>query len=153
MVSYSLGLTRERLSRYLETIPPEAEHMRPVMQLVRDGGIAFQFIGDTTDPFRIPSKRPALVILGDDMECSKGPARFHARSLRRAIEACHAIAIVSGAPVLQVYAAAALAAALNRRHAMIIETRVSHEAEWLQFVQKFAPGRLAWLATPKRHDA
>lgn len=138
--------TRASLDRALEWSPL---YLRPIIKAVRDHGIAMLFVGQSADPFRIPDyhKRPAIVIIGDDFDCAIGPRGFHMSSVRRAIRACSAFAVVSSAPQPDVYEAIARMAALTRRNTMLIETRPDQELQWLALIQKHAPKRFIWLAT------
>lgn len=130
----------------MEQSPP---HLRPILETVRDLGTAFMFVPQGDQAFRIPEypKKPAIVLIGDDMHRSVGPAGFHLPSIRRTIRACTAFAVVSGAPQADAYEAIARMAALTRRDVMLVETRLEHELDWLGLIQKLAPKRRILLAT------
>lgn len=139
-------VSRANLSRAIEHTTP---HLRPVLEAVRDFQVGMLFVRQTAEPFRIPpeTKRPAIVMIGDDFERAVGPAGFHTPSIRRAIRACSAFAIVSSAPTRNVYAGIAQVAAVTRRNTMLIETRIDQEIGWLALVQKLAPGKPVLLST------
>lgn len=138
--------TRADLNRAIEHTEP---HLRPVLGAVRDLGLAVMFVPQATEPFRIPrgGDRPTLTIVGDDFDWALGPGAFHMPSLRRIIRAGKAFAIVSSAPVVEVYGTTAVTAAVTGVNAVLIETRPEMEIPWLALVQKLAPGRPVWLST------
>ncbi|MFG1346124.1 hypothetical protein V5F59_14615 [Xanthobacter autotrophicus DSM 431] len=92
---------------------------------------------------------PTIFLIGDDTEKSLGPSGFHRPSLKRAIRASEAFVLISCAPLAEAYAAAAHLAVDLRQHAMIVETRLEHEADWYNLIQNLAPGRPILLATVK----
>lgn len=138
--------TSEHLDHAIERAEP---HLRPVLEVVRDGAIGMLFVGQSADPFRIPAdpKRPALVIIGDDFDRAVGPDGFHSASVRRAIRSCRSFAVVASAPVPVVYATIATTAAVSRQNTMLIETRPEQEIQWVSLIQKLAPRRFVWLST------
>jgi hypothetical protein len=122
------------------------DHLKPVFAAVRDCGVGFLFVPQGAEPFRIPKgeKRPAIYLIGDDFDASRGPADFHLPSVRRAIRECVGFAVVGGGATEEIYAALAAGAVAGGR-VMIVETRLMHEAEWVELIQKLAPGRpLIW---------
>lgn len=147
MARYSCHRNREQITAAWQALPPGGEHLRPIMEAVRDGGAGMLFVGQSADVFRIPPKRPAIVILGDDFDRAVGPEGFHLPSIRRAIRACSAFAVVSSAPPPIVYATVAATAAVMRQNVMLVETRPEQEIAWTALIQKLAPGRMVWLAT------
>jgi len=138
--------TSEGLAAALEFSP---QYLRPILECIRDYDTAMFFVGQSPEPFRRPKDpgRPAIFIIGDDFDQAVGPEGFHMPSIRRAIRACDAFAIVSSAPQEAVYASIAVTAAASRRNVMLIETRPEKEIPWLALVQKLAPRRHIWLAT------
>lgn len=140
--------TRADINLAIEASP---EYLRPILESVRDHHVAMLFVGQSDAPFRMPTKsdRPNIVIIGDDFDQAIGPEGFHMPSIRRAIRACDAFAIVSSGPQAVVYASIAVTAAASRRNVMLIETRPEQEIPWLALVQKLAPRRHIWLATVK----
>lgn len=138
--------TRANLDLALKTVPA---YLHPILQAVRDHGVGMMFVPQVTEPFRLPRdhKRPAIIIIGDDFDCAVGPDGFHLPSIRRAIRACQAFAVVSSAPPPAVYLTVAVGAAALRQSAMLIETRPEQEIQWVSLIQKLAPGRFIQLAT------
>lgn len=144
----SAAATREGLDAALEYSPA---YLRPIIESIRDHHVAMLFVGQTAKPFRLPKDpgRPAIVVIGDDFDRAVGPEGFHMPSVRRAIRACTAFAIVSSGPQSAAYASIAVTAAASRRNVMLIETRPEQEIPWLALVQKLAPRRHVLLATVK----
>lgn len=138
--------TRASLTAAMEKSPP---HLRVILETVRDLGTAFLFVPQGPEAFRIPDepRKPAIVLLGDDLEDCHGPDGFHMPSIRRAIRACSSFAIVSSAPQADAYEAIAQMAAATRRNVMLVETRLAQELAWLSLIQKLAPKRPILLAT------
>ncbi len=125
-------------------------HLLPVLATVRDKRAAMMFVEQASDPFALPrsAKLAATVFIGDDMHVSMGPDGFHLPSLRRLIRACRAFAVVSSAPDIDLYASMA-AVAVSGRHALIVETRLAHEFQWVALIQKLAPRRPLIISTVK----
>lgn len=144
--------TREGLDAAWTYSPP---YLRPIIEVVRDHGVAMLFVGQSAAPFRIPrdSGKPAIVIIGDDFDKAVGPEGFHLPSVRRAIRSCQAFAVVSSGPLAPVYASIATASAIGRCNVMLIETRIEQEIPWLALVQKLAPRRHVLLSTVKGGNA
>ncbi len=124
-------------------------YLRPIIEAVRDSHVGMMFVPQIDEPFRLPreDKCPAIIIIGDDFDRAVGPAGFHLPSIRRAIRACTAFAVISCEPLPHVYGVIAITATLTRRNVMLIETRPEQELAWLGLIQKLAPGRPITLAT------
>lgn len=139
--------TTARLDVAMETAAP---HLYPVLLAVRDHRVGMLFVGQDAGAFSIPTKhaRPAVVLIGDDMEQSVGPEGFHMPSIRRMIRACSAFAVVSSVPTPEIYAAGT-AVAVGGKNVATIETRLAHEFQWVALIQKLAPGRPILLSTVK----
>jgi hypothetical protein len=128
-------------------------HLRPVIAAVRDCGVGMLFVQQGVGAFRIPpkDKRPAVIILGDDMDVSRGPDGFHLPSVRRAIRGAAGFAVISSEATEAIYAGAAAVAVAGRR-VLIVETRPAHEIPWVEMIQKLAPGRpLLWSTVKGGH--
>lgn len=137
--------TRSRLDAAWHAAP---EHLRPVIAAVRDCGVGMLFISQDTGPFGIPrhDRRPAVTIIGDDFDQSRGPDGFHAPSVRRAIRECSCFAVIAGEATAEIYATITAGAVAGGR-VMIVETRPDHEILWVELIQKLAPGRMIIWAT------
>lgn len=140
--------TTARLTEALETAPA---YLRAVLLGVRDHRVGLLIVSQGSGPFAVPAKpkrRAAVVMVGDDMVLSMGPEGFHQPSIRRTIQACRAFAVVSSAATTDVYANMT-AFAVGGRNAMIVETRLEHEFQWVTLIQKLAPGRPLIISTVK----
>ncbi|QBM75875.1 hypothetical protein E2E30_08875 [Sphingomonas sp. AAP5] len=144
---FHASATTARLDTAMEQAPP---HLYPVLLAVRDHRVGMLFVGQDAGSFAIPkeSTRPAIVLIGDDLEQSVGPDGFHMPSLRRLVRKCSAFTVVSSAPTAEIYAAGT-APAVGGKNAVIIETRLAHEFQWVALIQKLAPGRPILLSTVK----
>lgn len=142
------GATRASLTTAMDSTPA---YLHPILEVVRDHGVAMLFVPQGVRAFRIPDQpmKPAIVIVGDDFDRADGPTGFHMPSIRRAIRACSSFAVVSSAPQPAVYATVAVGVAATRQRAMLIETRPEQELAWVGLIQKLAPGRFIQLATIK----
>lgn len=138
--------TRANLDR---AIKHTEAHLRPILEAVRDHGLAFMFVPQIPDPFRIPrdAHLPTLTVLGDDFDSALGPNAFHMPSLRRVIRASQAFAVVSSAPTVAVYGTISTTAAALGVNTLLVETRPEQEIPWLALIQKHAPRRPVWLST------
>ena len=153
MTRYTCSRSRDQLTAAMMAMPPGGEHLLPVMEMVRDGGIGMLFVNQHGDAFRIPAAKPAIAIIGDDFDAAYGPEKFHMPSLRRAIRSCAAFAVVSSAPVKSVYAITALSAVLSRKNTMLIETRPDQELAWVKLIHKLSPGSPLILSTVEGGNA
>jgi hypothetical protein len=140
------GATRASLTDLIENAPV---YFQPILKVVRDHGVAMLFVPQGLQPFRIPDQpqKPAIILVGDDLEVALSPDGFHRPSIRRAIRACNSFAVISSAPQSDVYATVAVGVAATRHHAMLIETRPEQELAWVALIQTLAPGRFIQLAT------
>jgi len=131
--------TRANLNNAIAVAQP---HVRPILEAVRDHRCGMLFVEQSADPFRIPRDpaRTAIVMIGDDFDRAVGPSGFHLPSIRRAIRACSAFAVVSCEPLQHVYLAITFIAVGTRKNVMLVETRPEQEISWVQLIQKLAPG-------------
>lgn len=125
------------------------EHLKPCIRAVRDEGCGLMLVLQGPDRFKVPKGRPAIVIIGDDFGQSLGPDRFHARSLRRAVERAGAAVVIASAPVPALYREAASWAVEKREGVVIVETLPRHEASWVDYIRGLNPGIAMALATVK----
>ena len=148
MTAVNAPATTAGLTAALADAPP---HLRPVILAVRDHRIGLLLVAQSAGPFAIPrepKRAAAIVIVGDDFDRSLGPDGFHLPSLRRAIRACRAFAVVSSAADPTLYAGLS-AAAVSGCNTMIVETRLEHEFQWVALIQKLAPKRPLLISTVK----
>ncbi len=120
---------------------PRAKHYLPIYLAARDQGIALDWLFQKKhrDLPRMPPK--SMLIVGDDLppgETELGPTAFHQGSLRRCLNSCTHVAIMSGSAISEVYEDSARFAALGAR-VVLIETGTRAEAQWLDYVRSTAP--------------
>ncbi len=127
-----------------------APHLRPILSAAADGLVAFAHIAQHQGQFRFVSKRPVVLIVGDDYDFSYGPQAFHLSSVRRFVRNAASAVIVSGAPEPRVYLAAVAAAIMTGRDVAIIETVEAHEPAWLALARDARPDIKILLSTPGR---
>lgn len=81
-----------------------------------------------------------VVVIGDDMETSKGPAAFDTDALRRFLGTCATVLILAADANAKLYAGVAMSVARGvaerweRPNGVIIETRLAHENAWLSLL-------------------
>ncbi|MGA0603527.1 hypothetical protein ACO2Q3_22660 [Caulobacter sp. KR2-114] len=128
---------RERITYAIQGAPL---HLRPIWAAVRDHGVDHILVMQGCEPFRLPNRRhPLLMLIGDDMYVSRGPAGFPRKALRRAVSNCDAALIVAGKPDPEEYQGAATFAALSRLSVAIVETRPEHADDWVTFLRSANP--------------
>ena len=147
----TVTLTREQIDAHLASpLFTPASHFRPVYEAVRDSGLAYTMILPGQRQHRRPKKlqgRPLLLIIGDDLELAEGPTAFNEKTLKWGLRGAASIIIHAAAPKAAHYAGA-VEAALRFQKSVIIETRPSHEIEWLKFVGRHAPKTPHLIITP-----
>lgn len=143
----NIPATRERLDAVLGSAPP---HLKPIIKAVRDDRVGMLFVAQGDGAFRMPlGARPAITIIGDDLEEAHGPEGFHLPSIRRAIRASTLFAVISSAPPTEIYEAMAFAVSGTRGNVLIVETRPEQERAWLNLIRKLQPSAFISLATVK----
>ncbi len=127
----------ERLTFVVDHGP---EHWRPVYRAVRDHGVALAMIDQRSGPFRLPSDKPVIAVFNDDTETPLGPTGFNRKSVRRFAARAHLAVVVSCEPLVPLYAAAGMMAAMMRRDVLLIESQPRWESDWVDLVQAAHPG-------------
>ncbi|MGA0601773.1 hypothetical protein ACO2Q3_13790 [Caulobacter sp. KR2-114] len=128
---------RERITYAMQGAPL---HLRPIWAAVRDHGVDHILVIQGCEPFRLPNRRhPLVMLIGDDLQASRGPAGFPRKALGRAVSGCDAALIVAGKPDPEEYAGAASFAAFGRLSVAIVETRPQHANEWATFLRTANP--------------
>ena len=126
-------------------------HLVPIVELLAKG-VAITFVAQrwAVGKMRFPAppkQRVWIVHVGDDLFTAEGPAGFHLRSLRKLLERAHAVYVLVGAAVPEIYKAAADVAD-SGLNVIIIETQTSEEAVWSDFVCRHADRAVKTLVTP-----
>lgn len=114
------------------------QHLRSIYRAVRDEGCNHLIVIQSDTPFPLIGEFPTIAIIGDDLNCSKGPAAFHPPSLKSLVEKCSAAVLMVGMSP-QAYHHAASWAVLKRQHVVIVETRAVHELAWTGYLQATNP--------------
>ena len=142
---------REALrTRLAEPIPDNARHLVPIWRAVADSDVTFATVFQNDGRFTIPDARPAVVILGDDLDRARGPLAFRARSLRAFLPRCGAIAFVGCEAMPVVYANAARMAVDDRHTVAIIESQPEHERRSSTSSTRSRPRPSFWCAGRSR---
>lgn len=145
--TFSADVTRDQLTEAITS--GRAPHLVPIFEACRDCNIAWGIVQQKAGKFIVPAKRPTILIIGDDMHEAIGPTGFHRRSLRRYVATCEGAVVVSCAPDVRLYAAGAAVPVVARRNAILIETRLEREPEWLAFLRETKPTIKLLLGTVK----
>ena len=127
-----------------------APHLAPILDATASGLVGFGHVKQHAGCFRFASRRPIVLIVGDDAELSWGPQAFHRPSLRRFVRKAASVVIVSGAADPRVYVAAVAAAIITGRDVAIVETVEAHEPAWLTLARDARPDIKILLSTPGR---
>lgn len=121
--------------------PVFPRHLTPVYLACRDHGVSCRIVAPGRDAFDLGGGDPHILLISDDElgRSARGPAGFDKQSLREFIGGAEAVLVSVGVPNQSDYFAASTAAAVLRKHVVIIETRVEQELPWLDFVSKANP--------------
>lgn len=123
-------------------------HLVPIFEATASG-VCILIQQPEKREFHLPKARPSIVVIGDDLDTSRGPEAFHLRSVRRALAKAHSCYLMIGGPLPRAYVAAAVTAEAGL-NVVIIESQPAEEASWLEFVNKHRrPGGTVIFATPK----
>lgn len=124
-------------------------HLRGIYRCIRDGGIGFATVPQRAGRFDMPTDRPHVVILGDDMHAALGPAAFHRKSVRRFAARCRTAAIVACEALPVLYTGPALTAMSMRWDGLIVETLPRWEASWADLIRQANPSITLLIGTVK----
>jgi hypothetical protein len=113
------------------------DHLVPILDAVIDFGCAHLLVtqGKNGKIGPLPSAKPIITVIGDDLHVSLGPNGFHP-SIRKLFRSADAAVIVACAPEPELYAIAAAVAVLKRRHVVLVESRTERELEWCEFAKR-----------------
>jgi hypothetical protein len=145
------SVSRARLDEVIASAE-HAPHMQTMLAAVRDQRLCLAIIPhgcrhmrEVLDEVRLP----AVVIVGDDTERALGPAGFDAAATRRLFREAAYVAVMSGASVAEVYAAACRHAVDERCLVALVETRVKQEIAWASLVREANPLAALLIASPE----
>jgi hypothetical protein len=130
----SITATKGHLRSVRERTPA---HLIPIVDAVLGYGCAHVLVtqGKNGKIGPLPSDKPIITVIGDDLYTSLGPNGFHP-SIRKLFRAAEAAVIVACAPEQKFYAIAATVAVLEHRNAVIVECRTERELEWHAFAKR-----------------
>lgn len=130
-------LTADVRQRMVERMKANGqEHAAPLVEALASGAALCTMMSDRRFPrLRDLQGRGAVVVVGDDVTISQGPAGFHLASLRKIVGRAAAWAVVAAKPPVELYSAAA-ALAKAGRIVVLIETETAHEAAWSDWMNK-----------------
>ena len=126
-------------------------HLKAIVAAMRDYGIGWFFVPQTTAPIldeAFSEAKSFIAIIGDDMDCAKGPSAFDQATLHRLIKTSVCIAIESSDIVVNVYALLSTMAGALQTGATIIETRPEQEQVWLDYVRSVSDVMPVILTSP-----
>ena len=116
------------------------------MMAVRDCGVGLALVPQGAGRFAVADNRPTVLFVGDDMHAAMGPSGFHRKSLKHFVRRCRCAVIVSSAPMVEPYAAAAASATMGM-DVILVETRLEHEQNWRGFIEAECPGISMLIST------
>ena len=127
---------RQRLDFAVE----HGSHLAPLYAAARDHGCILAMVLQGAGRFDPPpAGRPAIIVIGDDLDQALGPAAFHAKSLRRLLKGVRLVAVVACEAVPEIYTSAARHAVLLRQNVVIVETRPEQEIAWITLIRSIEP--------------
>jgi hypothetical protein len=130
------------------------KHLTPIYEAARDFGCLLAMVPQGAGHFDPPpAGRPAIIILGDDLDQALGPSAFDEQSLRRLLKGVRLAAVVACEPLPRIYATAARHAVLLRKNVVIVETRPEHEIAWVNLIRSIAPDAAFLLGSVKGGEA
>jgi len=137
----TVNSSSNRIAAAIDHIEREhnAAHWRPILEAVRDFGVALCSVPRCREPFAPVRDKPAITVIGDDTGASSGPDAFHRKSLARFVRRCSHAVLVASEPVYTAYAIAATVAAFARHDVIIVETTSHHEADWKKTLDSIKP--------------
>ena len=123
----------------LKNLKGPQKHWGLLGEAASDFAICLMRVFQSQEPFELPICDPFIAVVGDDLFRSLGPDGFEEDSIRKLLAAAGYIGIITGHPILRVYAEAATIAAKQRKNAVIIETRPEHGRDWCQLARAINP--------------
>jgi len=136
----SIDLSRLSSSRRAALRHRIAPHLAPILDAVENHGVGVFLALQGGAPFSIPVfDGPLVFVIGDDCERALGPDGFDKASILALARRVRRGAVVSCAPLKEIYRAAARTAALLRIDVVIVETQPDQEFPWIEFLQNASP--------------
>ncbi len=144
-MSHATPMSRAEL---LDTAAITHPHLRPLVLAASDHRVCLITVPQRAGRFDSPpAGRPFVLIVGDDLFETLGPAAFHSKSLRRVLARASHVGINAADTGSPIYPNAAGIAA-GGGNVVIIECRPETERAWLAFVRRRAPAAAVFISTP-----
>ena len=138
----------------LDCAVEHGKHLAPLYEAARDHGCIVGLVAQGAGSFDPPpADRPAIIIIGDDLDQALGPAAFHEQSLHRVLRGVRLAAVVACEPLPEIYASAARHAVLLRKNVVIVETRPEQEIAWVNLIRSIAPDAAFLLGSVRGGEA
>lgn len=136
----------------MNDIPQTTEHLKALLTAAQDFGVRLCVLLPQSAPTAFPpanNPRPFIAIVLDDDESPVGPDGFDRESFSALVQTVDCAAVVSTAPVLDIYKLMALMPSYLRAGTLIIETRASHDLVWARYLQGLKPNLPIICSTPE----
>lgn len=129
-------------------------HLLPLVDAAEHGVTTVFVVGRERFPVRrIHREHGMVVIIGDDLHTAQGPSGYHLRTLTKLAGKANAWAVMSGAPVPAVYAAAAVMATTGAI-VLLVETQIREELSWTEYLRcRGRPTAAKLLVSPSAKKA
>lgn len=132
----------------------DMEHVVAVFRAMRDFNVPVLIVPPSDRPidFRgTTNQRPFIAMISDDHEQALGPDSFHKPSLTALVKMADHAAVVSSAPVADLYRMLSLMPSYLRTGSIIVETKPSQDVAWVRFLRKLKPELPILLNMPEKH--
>lgn len=96
-------------------------------------------------------QRPFIAMISDDGDTAFGPDRFHKPSMTALLKMTDHAAVVSAAPLVDLYRLLSLMPSYLRTGSLIVETKPSQDIAWVRFLRKMRPDIHLFLNMPENH--
>lgn len=106
-----------------------APHLAQIAKAAFEKRCQLALVPQEGGPFDLMNDKPFVCIVGDDLDCSMGPAGFDGPSMDKMLKRTAAAAVISCEIIPWIYDRAA-ALAREGWSTVIVETRPEHEVPW-----------------------
>jgi len=131
---YLTAPMRERMVENMKAMGQE--HAAPLIEALASGVALCTMMTNRRFPnIRHLRGRGAIIVVGDDITISQGPAGFHLASLRKIVSRASAWAVVAARPPVELYHAAAAMAKMGMI-TVLVETQPEFETAWVGWMTK-----------------
>jgi hypothetical protein len=150
--SNSIFMQRRALTKLLRD---GAAHLKPLALAARDYGVELLMVPHDQGPFLKCAGpwRPSITVVCDDPGMAQGPSAFDLPSLEALFQRSDRVIIHAWATTVSLYVFASLLAVQASQNVVIIETRLSHEQEWIDFISEANSNVPLTIATPMGSSA